>query len=219
MRIWILIILLLLNSATAAEIKPANISDEELQKIIMNDPPDEKKISFWDLPLWIKLHHIATLLIGFIALLKLLPFVLTRLKTALENRRRLKILNFIKKNQGLSIAQLQNEIGINRSTLKYHLSILEREGLISTVKVGNKRLIFAGKPPDKVILAVKSSERKSQIIDLLSEADGLKLREISEKMKINFKLLHYHIKELEKLGLVSVRGGRVYLNRKHDLQS
>ncbi len=212
--ICILSILLLLNIVTAFEVKPANISDEELQKIIANDPPDEKKISFWDLPLWIKLHHIASLLIGFVALVKLLPFVIARIRTALENRKRLKILDFIKNNPGLSIAQLQNAIGIDRNTLKYHLNLLEREGLITSVKVGNKRLLFAGEPPDKALLVVKSSEKKSQIMDLLSETDGIRLKEASEKMKIGLKLLYYHVKELEKLGLVSVRKGRIYLNKK-----
>jgi|GEM_PF-1219055 predicted transcriptional regulator len=210
----ILLILLLLNIVSAFEVKPANISDEELQKIIANDPPDEKKISFWDLPLWIKLHHIASLLIGFVVLVKLLPFVIARIRIALENRKRLKILDFIRNNPGLSIAQLQDATGIDRNTLKYHLNILERENLITSVKVGNKRLLFAGEPLDMASLVVKSSEKKSQIMDFLSETDGIRLKEVSERMKISSKLLYYHVKELEKLGLVSVREGRIYLNRK-----
>jgi len=212
-RVWAaLLIILLIVPVFAFEVRPANVSDEELQKIIMNDPPDEVKVSFWELPLWIKIHHLLTIVLSMIALLKLLPFVITKLKTALENRKRVKILEFIRLNQGTSITQLQNELGINRSTLKYHLSILEREGLISTIKVGNKRLIFAGEPEDKALLSVKTSERKKQILDFLYETDGLKLKEISEKMNLNFKLLYYHIKELEKLGLVSVQKGKVYLN-------
>jgi len=46
-----LIFLALTHLSLAAKIKPANISDEELRKIIETDPADEIKISFWDLPL------------------------------------------------------------------------------------------------------------------------------------------------------------------------
>lgn len=202
-----------MSTAAAFNVKPANISDKELEKIITNDAPDERKVSFWELPLWIKIHHIISLVIGFVAVIKLLPFVIARIKSVLENRKRSKVLSFIEKNPGLSIAQLQNETGINRNTLKYHIRILEREGLISSVKVGNKRLLFTDKPADLTFLVVKNSERKSQIMSILSEGDGLKLKEVSKRMNISFKLLYHHVKELEKLGLVSVEKGRIYLKR------
>jgi len=207
-------VLLPLSITAGLEVKPANVSDEELQRIIANDAPDEKKVSFWDLPLWIKIHHIASLLVGFVVLVKFLPFVIARIKSALDNRKRLKIFEFIEKNPGSSVAHLQNALGINRNTLKYHLKILEKEGLICSVKVGNKRLLFTGKPPDFASLVLKNSERKSKIVDILSKNDGIKLKEVSERMGISFKLLYHHVKELERLGVVSVQNGRVYLEKR-----
>jgi predicted transcriptional regulator len=56
----VIVLIVLIPQVLAFESKPANISDEELQKLIENDAPDEIPISFWELPLWIKLHEIYT---------------------------------------------------------------------------------------------------------------------------------------------------------------
>ncbi len=52
-----LAILVLTTSVVSAfEDEPVNISDEELKKILEEDDLDEIQISFWELPLWIKIH-------------------------------------------------------------------------------------------------------------------------------------------------------------------
>ncbi|RLI79975.1 hypothetical protein DRP05_01985 [Archaeoglobales archaeon] len=63
---FLVVLIVLINSSqvSAFEAVPANVSDEELMKQVKNDPPDEVKISFWDLPLWIKIHHLITIAAG-----------------------------------------------------------------------------------------------------------------------------------------------------------
>ncbi len=198
----------------AATIKPANISDEELMERVKNDPADEVKVSFWELPLWIKVHHILTLAAGAFAIWKLLPFFAGKIKVTLENRNRHKILKFLSQNPGASLRDLERSLKMNRSTLRHHIDVLERKGEIITIKAGKERLaypleyfIFNGRDLDRKIV-LRSDERK-KILDVLSRNGGMRLGELANALEMNYKTLHYHVAVLQKAGLVEFDGQSV----------
>ena len=203
------ILLILTPQALAFESKPANISDEELQKLIENDAPDEIPVSFWELPLWIKLHEIYTRLRWIlVSILIVLPFIILKLKNALDNRKRKRIFEIIKKCPGIAITQLQKLTNMNRNTLRYHLSFLERENLIYSMNVGNRKLLF---PIGEQITYQPLSDKKKQIVEILSSSNGISIKQLSEMLNISQKTVYYHIKHLKELGMVSVKGGKVFL--------
>lgn len=195
----------------AAVVKPANISDEELMERVKNDPADEVKVSFWDLPLWIKVHHILTLAVSALAIWKLLPFFAGKIKVRLENRNRKRILEFLTKNPGVSLRDLERTLGMNRSTLRHHIDVLEREGAVITIKAGKERLafpfeyfIFNGRDIDRKI--VLRSDARKKILDVLSRNGGMKIGELANALEMNYKTLHYHVAVLQKVGLVEFDG-------------
>ena len=181
--------------------EPINVSDEELKEILKKDDPDETPISFWDLPLWIKIHYTITIVLGIIGVCKFLPILITKLKLALENAKRCRILKIIMKNQGISVTELEVITKENRSTLRYHLSRLEQEGWIKTVKFGKNRLVFLN--TDDIDLTGVVKGRKREIVELLKENGGLTSLQIAEELKLNVKTVYHHLKDLTELGVVT----------------
>lgn len=205
-----IVLIILIPQVLAFKSKPANISDEELQKLIENDAPDEIPVSFWELPLWIKLHEIYTRLYWvLISLIFVLPFIILKLKNALDNRKRRRILEIIKECPGITITQLQKLTNMNRNTLRYHLSFLEKENLIYSIKVGSRKLLFSTDKHATQHLLL--SDKKKQIIEILSKSNGISIRQLSEMLNISQKTVYYHIKNLKELGIVDVKEGRVFL--------
>ncbi len=180
---------------------PINISDKELKKILEKDDLNEIPISFWELPLWIKIHYIVTVFLGLLTTWKLLPIVITKIKSALENVKRRKILKIIMENQGLSLTELEKITGENRSTLRFHLSKLEQDGWIKSVKRGKNRLIFLNTSNINPTILVKGKKR--EIVELLKENGGLTLNQIAERLNLNFKTVYYHLNELRKMGILT----------------
>ncbi|WP_456477739.1 ArsR family transcriptional regulator [Geoglobus ahangari] len=182
---------------------------------IKNDPADEVKVSFWDLPLWIKVHHIATLAVSALAVWKLLPFFAGKIRVKLENRNRKRILEFIVKNPGVSMRDLERHLKINRSTLRHHIEILESKGHIITIKAGKERLvypleyfIFNGRDIDRKI--VLRSDARKRILDVLSRNGGMRICELANELRMNYKTLHYHVAVLQRVGLVEFDGQSVW---------
>lgn len=198
--ILLAILIFTIPTVSAFNDEPINISDEELQKILEKDDPNEIQISFWELPLWIKIHYIATVILSFLAAWKLLPIVITKIKSALENVKRQRILKIIMENPGVSLTELEKITGENRSTLRYHLNKLEHEGWIKTVKVGNSRHILLNTPDFNPTTVVKG--RKKEIIKLLKEHGCLTSKQIAERLNLSVKTVHYHLNEMKKIGIV-----------------
>jgi len=209
--LFFLITLTVTHLSLAAKVKPANISDEELKKIIESDPADEVKISFWDLPLWIKIHYILTVILGALGIWKFLPIVITRVKSALENAKRRRILKIIMQNPGISLKELEELTKMNRSTLRFHLNLLENEGWIYSVQIGKHRLFFLTYDDNINLSTLIKSERKKQIIELLNQNRELTIKEIANKLGINYKTVHKHISQLRNIGLVCVNDGKIKL--------
>ena len=205
--LFLIFLLNLIMSTLAFEVKPANISDEELMERVKNDPTTEVKVSFWQLPLWIKIHHIVTVIAGILAAWKFIPFVVTKIKSVLASRKRRKILKIIMENPGISLKELQEITGEDRSTLRYHIDALEKEGWIVSIKAGNNRLLFlVGQNKDTAL----KSRRKREIVELLERNGSMTAKEIASALNMDLKTVHHHLKELKRVGVIGVDGRRNY---------
>ncbi|MFP3908852.1 MAG: winged helix-turn-helix transcriptional regulator [Halobacteriota archaeon] len=193
-----------MSHSSAFDAEPANLSDQELEKRIENDINDEKKISFWDLPLWIKLKYIAGILIAALGLWKYLPIILGRIKSVLKSKNRQQISEYLQWSFGASIKELEENLNINRSTLRYHLALLEKWGKVISVRYGNERLFFSKKLLDGELglVTLLRSENKRRILELLLQNGPLSKEEIAELTNLNPKNVHYHLNNLKSSGMV-----------------
>lgn len=206
-----ILFLFFISQASAFGVKPANVTDEELEKIKQNDIDDERKISFWNLPLWIKAHHIYLITLSALAALglwKYFPIILGRIKSVLKSKKRQQILEYLQWSFGASIRELEENLNINRSTLRYHLVLLEKWGKVFSVRYGNERLFFSQIISDGEIelTAVLRSETKRKILELLLQNKPLSKEEIAELAGLNPKNVHYHLNHLKSSGMVEKNG-------------
>ena len=207
----LLLLLSTLQGCYAFKWKPANLTDKQLEELIKNDKPDEIKVTFWDLPLWIKIHYILTVIFGILGVWKFLPIVITKIKSALDNSKRRKILRCIFENPGISLRELEEVTNMNRSTLRFHLDFLEEEGLIYSIKIGKHRLIFPSNFKIKYDRILKS-ERKRQIIELLNQNGGLTIKDIAKNLGISYHTAYRHVMDLEQMGIITINDGLVKLS-------
>lgn len=207
----LVLVLLSLQGCYAFKWKPANLTDKQLEELIKNDKPDEIKVTFWDLPLWIKIHYILTVILGIIGVWKFLPIVISKIKLALDSSRRRKILRLITKNPGVSLRELEELTNMNRSTLRFHLDFLENEGLIYSIRVGKYRLFFPSDSDVKYDQKILKSKRKKQIVKLLSQNGKLTISDIAKNLGVSYYTAYRHIMDLERMRIVTISDGLIKL--------
>ncbi len=120
--------------------------------------------------------------------------------------RRNEILNYIRNRPGVTFRELARELKLGIGDLQYHLGKLEKEGKVFSRKVGRRRYIFpAGfeEEAQRLLMAI-STETRRKILLLLMEGE-MNQGEIAEKLGVSQPTISYHMRELEKLGVVKAR--------------
>ncbi|MDD5503039.1 MAG: winged helix-turn-helix transcriptional regulator [Candidatus Thermoplasmatota archaeon] len=130
---------------------------------------------------------------------------------ALENKVRDRILGMIKSNPGASMSDIMREAGLSWSSAVYHLTVLERESHIVSVRKGRERMFF---PKEKSRMeyerdAVLKNLSTAQIYKLIQKNPGIIQKYISEEMGMKHPSVNWHIGRLKEAGLVrEERAGR-----------
>ena len=120
--------------------------------------------------------------------------------------RRNEILNYIRNRPGVTFRELSRELKLGIGDLQYHLGRLEKEGKVFSRKVGRRRYIFpAGfeEEAQRLLMAI-STETRRKILLLLLERP-MNQGEIAENLGVSQPTISYHMRELEKLGVVKAR--------------
>lgn len=135
-----------------------------------------------------------------------------RLHPLLLSPIRLRLYGLVHKHVGISSTRLAAELGISWGTLAYHLTRMERAGLLFTRRAGRRRLIFPPREPgvdeeDVVLLGEGTSRR---ICLLLVERPGLDVRQVQEALGITARAAYHNVKRLRDAGLVEGRSPRKY---------
>ena len=99
----------------------------------------DRIVSFFELPLWVQAAWIISVLLGIFGAIKYGALILEKVKITLQNKNRAAILEYMANHPGCTITDLsvQKNTGINRGTVKYHLSVLLIERKIIRKKDGN----------------------------------------------------------------------------------
>jgi len=113
----------------------------------------------------------------------------------LENEHRRTIYNFVKKNPGLHMRELQRRLKIPLSTLEYHLDYLERKEILSIEDDRRYCRYFAEKhsPEEKNLLSALRQKRLREIILLVLSEKLVSFKELSSELKISDSTLSYYL--------------------------
>lgn len=178
--------------------------------VLPNPPDDSIKVSFWELPpramLFFTLIAISPILVFpvelFLAAKVLLMLGIRRLtKTRiLDHDSRMEIYENIRKKPGMSISQMILLSDINRGTLKYHLSVLEKSGKISHIALHGNSLFFenSGKfsELEKRIVQNLKSESKVKIFNYLLKFPTASRTDLANALNLSGPTISWHMRHL-----------------------
>lgn len=131
----------------------------------------------------------------------------------LDNRIRDQILQVVRNDPGINTTDLAKRVDAGWGTVVYHLSVLERHNLVSSLIDGRFHRFF----PVGVIdfstrgqVAVMKNERTKQIFELIDVEPGIVQEALARRVGISAPAAIFHLKRLEEVGMV----GRVKKGRK-----
>jgi predicted transcriptional regulator len=163
-------------------------------------------LSFYELPLSLQIVYISGLLGVSIVFYKFLPLFLGRIKRKCTNPNRDKILSYIVVNPGNTIADIEKDLGLNRSSIRHHVRMLHLYDKISIVKKCKFTLLFENSDnytgiEQKIAFAMRNSTRKS-ILTSIVQNPGITNQEITETFDIDKSTVHWHISDMYNEGLI-----------------
>jgi predicted transcriptional regulator len=166
-------------------------------------PPGEGTIatdataeSYWSLPLWVQiLSAIDTLLImGWLA--AFFPPVAGRIENVLDNRNRHRIFNYVQKNPGCTPAEITAEQKMANGTVKYHVQMLEAEGMIVLRRMGKFTRLFrsAGSSDlERVAATYVRNETSRNLLQAIMDHPGITNSNLAEQFQLDKSSIHWHI--------------------------
>ncbi|MBR1369995.1 hypothetical protein RJ53_11105 [Methanocalculus chunghsingensis] len=174
------------------------------------------RVSFFELPLWIQIAWLTSVLGGLIAVIfsavKFSPFILGKVYAILQNKNRSAILKYIENNPGCTLASLVKDTGINRGTARYHLNLLSVKQKVVQKKTGKMRYLFTnGDLPieRRHIYGYIRNPSKRMILNTILSTPGISNKELAERLQMSRSTVSWHLQPLhEEEMIVSQQDGR-----------
>lgn len=142
---------------------------------------------------------------GFLALL----YTRISKERLLDHERRDELLQAIRDQPGTAVTDLVKLTGVPRNTAVYHLTRLEREGLVSSMREGRTRLYFAPgsleKRANSEALAALRHDTSRMIAMEIGQKPGLDQNALCQRFGLAPSLAHWHADRLISAGLVEKR--------------
>jgi len=130
---------------------------------------------------------------------------LTNKDKVLTNNTRNEVYRYILCNPGCYLREMSKNLGKSTSTLTWHLRVLEKSGLITSKKFGNKIIYYpSGMRVDNPYLLPLKSEISKRIYEYL-RSNPAHLRKIASDLNANVETIRYNLKKMEKLSIVCHR--------------
>ena len=122
------------------------------------------------------------------------------------------ILDFVKAHPGTHLRKVGRELKLGNGDLQYHLSVLEKQGRVSTARVGLYKLFFPSGvfgEKETAILSALSTESQREILMLLIRNPALSQTQIAHLIGLTPATISWHMKRLSELGIVEqTKNGR-----------
>lgn len=134
-------------------------------------------------------------------------------KTALDNPARQRIYELLRAAPGASAAELSEGSKLHVTTVKYHLDVLRRVGMVGEQVVDGTRRFFSYENGDRVEFltrALLDEPAAKAIYGQIEQHPGLPFIEVARALGMRKEHVHYHVKKLAKHGLLTDQwvGGR-----------
>nr|MDO8111167.1 DeoR family transcriptional regulator [Candidatus Sigynarchaeota archaeon] len=133
----------------------------------------------------------------------------------LENQARRKIWAIVLQLPGIHFSKLRQMLGMGNAILQWHLSMLDRFGLIRKRDEGNKQIYFPGSMGtdlDSVYIGLHKS-RSVEIIETIAKAGAVRMHDLSDALDIPESTIRRKLQELANSKvLINQEDGTVKIN-------
>lgn len=115
-----------------------------------------------------------------------------------------KVYGFIVKNPGSYFREILRSLEIGTGNLQYALEILEREGKVTTIRVGSYKHFYPSDVDEekKRILSILSQESPREILLFLSRKPGSCQTDVAKEIRCSSPTARWYLIRLEALGLI-----------------
>lgn len=120
----------------------------------------------------------------------------------LDNFNRGRIFEHVKHHPGCSFSELKAGLRLHNGSLAYHLAILERLGLIKSLKDGWARRYSVQGAKNDLPLARLLGSTEGRVLKVLASKGPLIGTEVARELGISRQRAHYNLRRLLKRGLV-----------------
>ncbi len=166
---------------------------------------DAPTISYWDLPLWVKVASALDGIMIIIGAAGLAPSIIGRIQDVLDNSNRQAIFYYVMNNPGCTPAEITTRQNMNNSTVKYHLLMLETEGKVTRRRMGKFTRFYnnAGvNDMEKVVASYLRNETSKNILQVILDNPGITNNVLSDRFSLDKSTVHWHMERFLKDGLV-----------------
>ncbi|MGC8932382.1 MAG: winged helix-turn-helix transcriptional regulator [Candidatus Methanodesulfokora sp.] len=131
------------------------------------------------------------------------PLAVIKIKgrDVLNNKRRVEIMEVLRRSAGMSANEIARTLKISRTAVLWHLSLLERAGIVNRVKVGNLTLYYCSGNWARALLF----GNRKRIVEHLMRNGPRGIREIAEELGMSTETAKRNVDLLQSLGIVESR--------------
>jgi predicted transcriptional regulator len=124
----------------------------------------------------------------------------------LDQATRMQIHTYIKNNPGVHFRGICDALGLSVGVVQYHLSVLERAGLITACADGQNKRYFENNvytKTDMQLISLMRHGTTAKILTLLAQEGSALHRDIASCLGISSQALTWQMNQLKKTGLVN----------------
>ncbi|MFC6974192.1 helix-turn-helix domain-containing protein [Halomicroarcula sp. GCM10025709] len=131
----------------------------------------------------------------------------------LEHDTRADLASAIEDNPGAYLSELADASDASMSTVRYHLKVLEREAVVTPVKIRGKRRYFPGDEPTDELAAALADDATESVLRALATVGPASVSALADELDRDPSTVTHHLDRLQESGLVErERDGRAVVN-------
>lgn len=131
------------------------------------------------------------------------------MKDLLSQPVRKRLIGLIRKDPGIHASEICRSTGEAWGTVQYHLSLLQKSELVTSVDAGRERRFFPGgiEPEKARLLGILQGGRRQDIVSWIRENPGARQVDVCNALKVSRKTFRAAVSPLMEEGLVQEQKG------------